>query len=500
MTEYVGAADAGVGFARAVRRAKLGAGVASVSANRSGGRDQWVTWYQRRAFGADVAIGILAVVGVVLARPESSVWTWVLCTFLLPLWLVLLGANRAYAPRHVGDGVDEYRAIGRAGLHLFSVSAGWFLIAAEQPNLVLFSSVAIGVPAATMGVRKVLRSAYVRHRVDGKNLQRVVVAGHTSAVNEMVRVIEADPIRTGLKVVAVCTDVPDGNEPRTFSGIPVFGSPHHALQAAEKHDAEVVAIASHPDLVGHSLRRLSWALEARGIDLMVDPGIVEVAGPRLSLRPVAGMSMLHVERPVANGLAYRMKLYAERVIAALALVLLSPFFLVMTVLIRRDSPGKAFFTQRRPGAGGEVFNMVKFRSMVQDAEAKLAEVDGGHEANEVLFKRMDDPRVTRLGKWMRRYSIDELPQLINVVRGEMSLVGPRPPLEAEVDGYSSDAFRRLRLQPGMTGLWQVSGRSDLSWEESLRYDLWYVDNWSIAVDLQIIVRTFRAVLRGSGAY
>jgi lipopolysaccharide/colanic/teichoic acid biosynthesis glycosyltransferase len=173
----------------------------------------------------------------------------------------------------------------------------------------------------------------------------------------------------------------------------------------------------------------------------------------------------------------------------------------IAVAVRLDSPGPVLFRQTRIGAKGEPFEMLKFRTMCVDAESRLAEVVGAQDAgNTVLYKMRRDPRVTRVGRVLRRYSLDELPQLLNVLRGQMSLVGPRPPLPREVEGYEADAVRRLRVQPGLTGLWQVSGRSDLSWDESLRLDLWYVDNWSLMLDLQIIFRTAKAVLRGTGAY
>jgi lipopolysaccharide/colanic/teichoic acid biosynthesis glycosyltransferase len=171
------------------------------------------------------------------------------------------------------------------------------------------------------------------------------------------------------------------------------------------------------------------------------------------------------------------------------------------VAICLSSPGPALFRQTRIGADGRPFQMVKFRSMVVDAEERLKELrQESDDGNGVLFKMRRDPRVTPVGSLLRRFSVDELPQLWNVVRGDMSLVGPRPPLPQEVARYSDDATRRLRVRPGMTGLWQVSGRSDLSWEESLRLDLRYVDNWSLTLDVTILWRTFRAVLGRSGAY
>lgn len=195
-----------------------------------------------------------------------------------------------------------------------------------------------------------------------------------------------------------------------------------------------------------------------------------------------------------------MKRVLDVVLALMALVLLSPLLVITAIFIVADSGLPVLFRQNRIGRGGREFGMLKFRSMVVDAEKHLAALRDAHDGNEVLFKMKDDPRVTRVGKFIRRYSLDELPQLINVLIGDMSLVGPRPPLPAEVEQYEPDALRRLHVRPGMTGLWQVSGRSDLSWEESLRLDLRYVDNWSPIGDLVILMRTFKAVVATSGAY
>lgn len=502
MTEYVGTADAGTGFIRSLQHSTATVrGARELTQPRRGGRAAILAWYQRRAVISDVSWATLTTIMVVLTvGPSEPGWSAIEPLVLGPMWITLLIANQVYNSRHTGEGSEEYRVIARSGAHLVSIVAVWCLLVGQQPNLQVLLPALGGLIATSMVARKVLRTRYYQRRLAGKNLQRVVVVGQASAARDLVAAISSNPVGTGLEVVAVCTEPDDVVRPSEFDGVPVHGNPHTALHAAERYEAGAVAIASHPDLVGHSLRRLSWALEARGIDLMVDPGIVEVAGPRLSLRPAAGMSLLHVERPVANEFAYRVKVFIERCLAILALVLLSPLFAVVATCIKRESPGPVFFTQERIGAAGQPFRMVKFRSMVNGADAKKAELAGGFDQNATLFKLKDDPRVTKSGRWLRKFSIDELPQLINVARGEMSLIGPRPPLASEVASYDSDAFRRLRLLPGMTGLWQVNGRSDLSWEESLRYDLWYVDNWSVTVDLQILVRTVRAVLRGDGAY
>lgn len=281
----------------------------------------------------------------------------------------------------------------------------------------------------------------------------------------------------------------------------MLGSVQESLDAVDLVDAEVVVVASHPDMTGPELRRLSWGLESRDVELIVSPGIMEVAGPRLSIRPAAGLSLLHVERPAVKGGRLFGKIIFDRVASVLIAVAILPVMLLVALAVKLDSHGPVLFRQIRIGARGEPFTMLKFRSMVPDAEAQLSVVVAdGNDGNGVLFKQREDPRVTRVGRFIRRFSLDELPQLLNVLRGDMSLVGPRPPLPTEVEGYEPDAVRRLRVKPGLTGLWQVSGRSDLSWEDSLRLDLRYVDNWSMFLDLQILWKTARAVLARRGAY
>jgi exopolysaccharide biosynthesis polyprenyl glycosylphosphotransferase len=355
---------------------------------------------------------------------------------------------------------------------------------------------------ASLTARRLQRRRIFKRRRRGQSMQRTVVVGRPDSVRILIRQIQGAPAE-GMHVVAACVSGMDGNwdGASTVEGVPVFGYPEGALSTVDLLDAEVVAVASDPDLGGKELRRLAWSLEERNVDLVISPGILEVAGPRLSIRPVAGMPLLHVERPPMSGLRRMVKRLVDWFLTTALFLVALPVLIAVAVGVRLDSPGPILFWQKRVGAQGEEFRMPKFRTMVVDAEAKRAEMgSAGHDTNELLFKIKDDPRVTRVGRVLRRYSLDELPQLINVLRGEMSLVGPRPPLPSEVADYESDAIRRLRVKPGLTGLWQVSGRSDLSWDESLRLDLWYVDNWSLLLDLQILSRTARAVIRGNGAY
>ncbi len=475
------------------------------------GLAEWQRTYRSNALAVDfglaaVASLIAAVLRTLIIGQSEQIWTlgddsmkW--AALLLPAaWVLCLAQSRAYAPRFIGAGPEEYRSVSRAIVILLAAAA---VLSYAFKLEVSRGFVGMALPLVliwTMLGRFVLRSRLYHRRAAGEMLQSTVVVGRSDSVADMIRQIRQHPESTGLKVVGACVSGADAQGLGTIEDVPILGRPEDAVLAVDKLQAAVVAVSSDPDFAGKSLRRLGWSLEQRDVDLLVSPGIMGVAGPRLSLRPAQGLSMLHVERPLTQGMVYHVKGIMDRYVGALLLLLSSPVLLTIAAVIRLESKGPALFQQIRIGDGGRPFTMYKFRSMVNDAEELLPELAAEHDGNEVLFKMREDPRVTRFGRILRKYSLDELPQLLNVVRGDMSLVGPRPPLGAEVDGYEFDALRRLRVRPGMTGLWQVSGRSDLSWEDSLRLDLWYVDNWSWALDGQIVVRTARAVLRGRGAY
>jgi exopolysaccharide biosynthesis polyprenyl glycosylphosphotransferase len=280
----------------------------------------------------------------------------------------------------------------------------------------------------------------------------------------------------------------------------VYGTFDDVAEAVEAAGADTVIVLSCPELDGHVLRRLAWRLERDDIDLIVASALIDVAGDRTTIRPVDGLPMLHVEHPRLEGGARVIKEIVDRLGAALLLLMLSPLLLMLAAWIRFGSRGPVLFTQVRVGRDGGHFKIFKFRSMYLNAEQRLAELRHLNENDGVLFKIRNDPRVTPAGRWLRKLSLDELPQLINVLKGDMSLVGPRPPLPEEVAAYPDDVRRRLAVKPGMTGLWQVSGRSDLPWEEAVRLDLRYVENWSLTLDLVILLRTVAAVIRSSGAY
>ena len=280
----------------------------------------------------------------------------------------------------------------------------------------------------------------------------------------------------------------------------MVGDMDDAAAVVRRSGAATVAVLPSPEMDGVKLRTLAWELEKTGTDLYVAPALLDVAGPRTTVRPTAGLTLLHVDHPQLSGPRQVLKDLFDRTAAAVALVLLSPIMLAIAVAIRLSDGGPAFFSQTRVGKDGKVFKIYKFRTMVVDAEKRLAELREKNESDGILFKMRRDPRITAVGARLRKWSLDELPQLFNVLLGEMSLVGPRPALPDETAQYADHVRRRLVVKPGITGLWQVSGRSDLSWDETVRLDLRYVESWSLALDLQILWKTFSVLFEGSGAY
>ena len=402
-----------------------------------------------------------------------------------------------YDARFIGVGSDEFRRILNAAVTLtaavaivsyalkLDVARGY--VAAVMPSMGLFDVV----------MRYWLRKHLHRLRSAGHCLRRVIVVGHAPAIAELATTFRRSTYH-GMSIVGAC--LAEKTTPVTIADIPVFGGLSSVPQAVDKFGADTVAVLSCPEMNGTRLRELAWELEETGTDLCVAAALLDVAGPRTTIRPVAGLPLLHVDRVELSGVKWFIKGALDRIAAAFALLLLLPVFAVIALAIRADDWGPVFFRQTRVGKDGGTFRVWKFRTMVVDAEARLAKLAALNEATGVLFKMRRDPRVTKLGAWLRRWSLDELPQLYNVLIGDMSLVGPRPALPREAARYGNDMRRRLKVKPGITGLWQVSGRSDLPWEEAVRLDIRYVENWSVALDLQILWKTCSAVVRGSGAY
>jgi exopolysaccharide biosynthesis polyprenyl glycosylphosphotransferase len=468
-------------------------------------RQRWERRYVRSLVLCDLLAGVTAGATTFGLRFGDEVTSYNLAymvlTALLPLLLpVVLAVSRAYERRFLFVGTDEYQRVLRGGVGLI---AGTAVISYALDLDLARGYVLAALPAAVVSsvvLRFALRKRLHVARSRGESLRRVIVVGHELSIIGITRQLRRERYH-GLEVVGACLPPGyDGVGVAGPNGLTVYGTFDDVARAVERADADTVVVLSCPELDGATLRRLAWRLERDEVDLVVASALVDVAGARTTIRPFDGLPMLHVEHPRLHGGLRLVKEMVDRVGAFLLLVGFGPVLLGVALCVRLTSRGPVLFRQVRVGRDGRLFRIYKFRSMYVDAEARLAELRHLNEQDGVLFKIRDDPRVTGVGRWLRRFSLDELPQLINVLLGQMSLVGPRPPLPAEAAVYADDVRRRLAVKPGMTGLWQVSGRSDLPWEEAVRLDLRYVENWSLSLDLVILLRTMTAVVRSSGAY
>lgn len=411
-------------------------------------------------------------------------------------WVAALAMRGAYDTKVFGTATDEYKRVVAGSV----LTAGLVAIVSYLGKVEIARGyVAVAFPLGTgllvagrFGARKWLQ----RRRRQGRMVHRVLAVGSPPGVRDLLAVLRREP-QLGFDVVGAC--LPDQHVAARLD-VPVLGGLDDIAAAVERSRADTVAVTGVPGQASWFLRRLSWALEGSGVDLVVVPSLTDVAGPRIHVRPVAGLPLLHVEEPEFRGARRVVKAVFDWLAAALLFLVALPAMVAIAAAIRLDDRGPVFFRQTRVGVHGREFGCWKFRSMVVDAETHLPHLQRVNEQDGVLFKIRRDPRMTRIGRLLRALSLDELPQLINVLRGEMSLVGPRPPLPSEVRQYGEAARRRLLVRPGITGLWQVSGRSRLSWDDTVRLDLYYVENWSLSADLVILARTVRAVLSRDGAY
>lgn len=414
---------------------------------------------------------------------------------LVPLaWVGILAFVGSYDHRFLSSGAEMFKRVYQAGLT--AVASAAILSFVLHANLSR-AFVGIAFPVMTLGtlvVRYAVRKAVHRRLGAGAAVHRMLVLGASDEIEGLVQHV-GRATYAGYSVVASCilgqhTGPEDSIHPELQD-----------LDAIVKRlNVDTIAVAGVSTLPPGELRRLAWSLEGENVALIVAPAVTDFAGPRIVVRPVDGLPLLHIDEPELSGLRRRAKHLAEMIIAALLLLLLCPILAWIALSIRRDDTGPILFRQRRVGFQANEFDMLKFRTMTTDAEELMEQVVDLNEYEGVLFKIRNDPRVTPFGRFLRRHSLDELPQLWNVVRGEMSLVGPRPPLPSEVAKFGEDARRRLLVRPGMTGLWQVSGRADLPWDESVRLDLHYIENWSFALDALVLWKTFSVVLHGKGAY
>jgi exopolysaccharide biosynthesis polyprenyl glycosylphosphotransferase len=420
------------------------------------------------------------------------------------LWLSSLAVFQTRTPRVIGAGIDEYRRIGSASFWTFGIIAMVTLLAKVD---LARGYLAIALPVGTLGLltsRSLWRTRIVRKRAQGQCQTRVLAIGDRQAIAHFAHELARNP-KDGAVVVGVC--IPGYGPPRgnmmTVAGrdVPILGDETHAVAAIGSCGADTVAVTQTDHFGMHGIRELMWGLETMDVDVVVSPGVMDVTEARLTLRLTAGLPLLHVEKPQYEGTQRFQKQLFDFLFSLAALIGTMPVLIAAAIAIKLTSKGPVFYPSERIGIDGRPFTMLKFRTMTDGADAQLDHLLSLNEgAGGMLFKMRQDPRITPVGKILRKLSIDELPQFINVIKGDMSVVGPRPPLRREVKNYDGDVTRRLLVKPGISGLWQVSGRSNLSWEESVRLDLSYVDNWSMAGDLMIVAKTVKAVVTRHGAY
>ncbi|WP_048422273.1 sugar transferase [Mycolicibacterium obuense] len=475
----------------------------------------WQRGYARRLVIVDV-VGVLMAVGLaqwlrfgalagdVATSTFKNLDYALVSGAIAAVWIAALSINHSRSTRVIGSGAEEYRRVLLATLAVFGgVAIVSMLFKLEIARGYLMIALPVGMLVLTL-FRWVARQFVVRVRQKyGRCITRVLVVGSAPAVRDLTTSLHRDS-RSEYEVVGAC--IP-GPLPRTqidvpgVGAVPTFGDESNVVGAVTATNSHAVAVTATERLNGRGIRDLSWELEKLDIDLLVAPGVVDIAGPRLQMRPVAGLPLIHVEKPQYHGAKRFQKRLFDLLFSGSVLLFGLPVLFAVGLAVKLTSKGPVFYRQERVGLDGRPFEMIKFRTMVVDADkmvdklASMNESEGG-----VLFKIRDDPRVTSVGRILRKYSIDELPQFINVLKRDMSVVGPRPPLANEVKSYDDHARKRLLVRPGITGLWQVSGRSDLSWEDSVRLDLFYVENWSMISDLIIAFKTVKAMLGHSGAY
>ncbi|QYF72657.1 sugar transferase [Cryobacterium sp. PAMC25264] len=474
-------------------------------------RRSWQRAFAVRLFTTDVVVILVAVFGsqllwfglqtVPLATPNGisvgASYTMV-SVVLVFAWMLMLDAFATRDHKVIGSGTLEYKRVADATIRLFGLFAivaflfqidfarGYFLTALPAGMLMLI--------ATRWRWRQWLRARQAR----GFYLSRALLLGERLKSVHVAATITRTP-GSGLKLVGALTrDGTVGKGP--VHGVPIVGDYGDLMVAVDETNADTVILTGADEISPEDMRRVGWELEARDVELIVAPALTDIAGPRIHSRPVAGLPLIHVSYPQFEGVKRVTKRTFDIVGSGLLILLSSPGLIAVAIAVKRSSPGNIVYRQDRIGRHGATFGMYKFRSMVQDADDQLESLlDAQGTSDKPLFKVTNDPRITPVGKFLRKYSIDELPQLFNVLFGEMSLVGPRPQRAAEVALYDDAAHRRLIMKPGMSGLWQVSGRSNLSWEDSIRLDLYYVENWSLTADILILWRTVRAVVTPDGA-
>lgn len=470
----------------------------------------WSRRYRSILTASDLVATALAVAGAtaisltatdaVLAEEITPQYLW-LASALIGAWMGALTLAGTRDRRVLGYGPREYVLVVTASWHLFAALAiVSFVLNRHIDRSYLFLAAPLGT-VFLLGTRYLLRQSLHRRRARGLDKSPVIVVGPIDKAATLIDEFHHEP-SSEFHVVGVCVprDSASG-APAEVAGVPVLGTAADAARIAASRDVFTVAVAGADAITSKTVRQLGWELEGTGIDLALTTTLIDVAGPRVMLGAMNSMPLLYVDEASFTGPKYWAKSVFDRVLALVITLVLLPVLVLVAILVKVTSPGPVLFVQQRIGLNGTPFGMLKFRSMVVGAADQLAAVLEAEGAGEVgmFYKPTNDPRVTPLGRFIRKYSLDELPQLLNVLRGDMSLVGPRPQIADEVAQYDRAASRRLLVKPGLTGLWQVSGRSGLGPEESIRLDLRYAENWSMVGDLAILARTVKVVVLGDNA-
>ena len=485
----------------------------------------WERYYWRKLVSTDILVIFFAVfLGEALRFGEKSTTLiirfgnfelsfpyWFVSLIVILLWLSSLALSGSRKNEILGTGTEEYRRVLRATLASFAVIALFSYLGNLQ---IARSYIFIALPLGLLGLwvsRRAWRQWLIKKRRRGSFLTPSVIIGSIKSADEVALQLKSNE-EAGFTVLGcfLSGSKPPASESQQIllpqSRVPILGGFDSAIDTMRQIGATTLIVSNSDELSPDAVRSLGWDLAPGLENLVLAPSLLDVSGPRLHISPVAGIPLLRVETPQLSGVSRFLKRLFDVIMSLVILVVLFPLIIVVSIIIKTSSPGPVFFLQERIGLNKKPFTIYKFRTMRDGAHLefeKLAENAATREreaGNEVQFKLQNDPRVTKIGAFLRRFSIDELPQILNVLIGQMSLVGPRPHVISEVNNYETHVMRRLLVKPGVTGLWQVSGRSTLSWEESVRADLQYVENWSLTFDFIILLKTARAVLFGDGAY
>ena len=474
----------------------------------------WKLMYRTRLLAVDsfVVVGAVTLTQIgrflILTPKEADpAHTWesvtILSAIIAATWLLALGVLQSRDISLVGIGVEEYRRVVSATVWVFGLIAVLSLLLRTEVSR---GYLVIALPLGLVGLiacRHLLRRNLAKRRLRGEFLTRVLVLGKPDSIDMLCRSLKRST-HTGYSLAGVCIPDFDDATGATLSTplgmLPVLGDEHSVEVALRLTGADALVVTAVEHLGHDKMRKLAWRLDAVGVDMIVVPGMMDIAGPRLKLRPIDNLPLFHIERPRFDGaMAYSKRLF-DILFAFAALVAVAPVMVAAAIAIKLDDAGPTFFKQVRVGRHGERFHIVKLRTMTVDAEDRKDSERAAVNSGGVFFKTANDSRITQVGRFLRRTSIDELPQLFNVLSGSMSIVGPRPLVPGEGDTVEYFVQHRSLVKPGITGLWQISGRSDVNEEERIRLDHLYVDNWSIVMDLVIVWRTVHAVLKRQGAY